>query len=174
MLKRIAITGPESTGKSSLAKSLAEYYKTEYVPEFARDYLQTFGIKYSEGDLLKIAKGQVLIEDKFAEKAKEMLFCDSDLTVIEIWSDEKYDRVHPEIMDLLNRRTYDLYLLCDTDLDWEDDPMRENPDDRDRLLNLYRESLEKRSIDYKLISGKGKQRLHNAIKVIDNFKVNNQ
>lgn len=169
MLKRIAITGPESTGKSSLAKSLAEHYQADYVPEFARDYLQTFGIKYKEDDLLKIAKGQILIEDKFAEKAESLLFCDSDLTVIEIWSMDKYGRVDDEILELLHDQTYDLVLLCDIDLEWEDDPMRENPKDRDRLLRLYKESLQKRSINYYMLSGKGKKRTQNAINIIDSL-----
>lgn len=170
MLKKIAILGPESTGKSHLAQTLAAYYKTTYVPEYAREYIDKISQPYIESDLLEIAKGQLKTEDELAENAQNFLFCDSELTVIDIWSQEKFGRTHPWISNQLGKRAYDLYLLCDIDLKWTDDPQRENPNDREHLLNLYCESLDKRNIKYYIISGQGEDRINNAIEIIDSHE----
>ncbi|MCD4681228.1 MAG: ATP-binding protein, partial [Bacteroidales bacterium] len=87
MIKRIAITGPESTGKSQLAKKLAEHYNTVWVPEFAREYLNIINRPYGQADILDIAKGQVESEDRLANFAKKILFCDTEAIVTKIWSE---------------------------------------------------------------------------------------
>jgi len=166
MLYRIAITGPESTGKSILAKALAKHFNGNVVDEYAREYIDQLGRPYKEGDLLEIAKGQIEKEDEVAKKADGYLFCDTELTVIDIWGQEKFGRSHTWINEQLEKRAYDLYLLCDIDLEWKPDPQRENPYDRVHLLDLYRQSLKERSIKYKLISGQGNERIRNAIKYI--------
>ena len=170
MLKKIVITGPESTGKSHLTKALSKHFKGEYVEEFAREYIAQLKRPYEEQDLLKIAKGQIAKEDKQARIAKEYIFYDTDLTVIDIWSQEKYGKTHPWIKQQLQKRTYDLYLLCDIDLEWKEDSQRENPNDREHLLNLYRESLDKRNIKYYIISGQGEERINNAIEIINSHE----
>ncbi|NOR87934.1 MAG: AAA family ATPase [Bacteroidales bacterium] len=166
MLKRIAILGPESTGKSYLAQALAAYYKSSYVAEYAREYIDKIKRPYEENDLLQIAKGQLKLEDQLAKETPKYLFCDTELTVIDIWSKEKYGRTHPWIIAQLEKRAYDLYLLCNIDMEWKEDHQRENPDDREALLNLYRESLSQRSINYHLISGQGTERTNHAIEII--------
>jgi len=173
MHKKIVITGPESTGKSLLVKELAEHYNSFYVSEFARKYIDELEQDYQESDLLRIAHGQMLLEDEVASLALGYLFCDTELTVIDIWSQEKYGRTHDWIKEEMGKRAYDLYLLTDVDLEWTYDPQRENEYDRDRLLSLYKKSLESRNINYKLVSGQGDDRLANAIKYIDEcFKKN--
>ena len=167
MFKRIVITGPESTGKSYLTKALAKHFKGEYVEEFAREYINRMDRPYNENDLLEIAKGQIAKEDEQVKIAQEYLFCDTDLTVIDIWSQEKFGRTDPWIKEQLQKRAYHLYLLCDIDLEWQEDPQRENPNDREYLLNLYRESLEKRNVKYYLISGQGEERINNAVQIIE-------
>ena len=167
MLKRIVITGPESTGKSYLTKALAKHFKGEYVEEFAREYINHINRPYNENDLLEIAKGQIAKEDEQVKIAQEYLFCDTDLTVIDIWSQEKFGRTDPWIKEQFQKRAYHLYLLCDIDLEWQEDPQRENPNNREYLLNLYRESLEKRNIKYYMISGQGEERINNAVQIIE-------
>ena len=102
-LKKIVVIGPESTGKSSLCEALATHYRTSWVPEYAREYLETHGMDYSFDDLLTIARGQLALEDRLyaaAEAAgKELLFIDTDLYVIKVWSEFVFGRCHPWILD---------------------------------------------------------------------------
>lgn len=169
MLKKIAVIGPESTGKSQLAEDLAAYYNTIFVPEFARDYLSGLGRSYNQNDLLQIAKKQQESILYYQEKAKDFLFIDTELIVIKIWSEFKYKTVHPWIYGEVKKQAYDLYLLTNTDLPWEEDPLREHPNKRDRLLKLYVKELERRNFPYQLVSGQNKQRTLNAISIIDQF-----
>ncbi len=166
MLKKIAITGPESTGKSTLSRELAQYFSTNFVPEYARTYLTTINRPYCFDDLLIIAQNQMLHEDEIAEKTTGFLFIDTELTVIDIWSQEKYGKTDSWILDEMQKRTYDLILIPDIDLAWEDDPQRENPQDRERLLGLYQDSFNSRNIKYYMIKGQAQERLTHAIQLI--------
>ncbi|MFO8129851.1 MAG: ATP-binding protein [Bacteroidales bacterium] len=167
-IKRIAITGPESTGKSDLARKLAEHYGTTWVREFARDYLEALERPYEEHDMLFIAKNQLLSEKKKMPQARKFLFCDTEPIVIKIWSEVKYERCHPWILEKIKQHPYDLYLLCDVDLPWEEDPLREHPDKRKYLFRLYYNELNNRNLPFYIVSGSGDQRLKNAIKAIEN------
>lgn len=169
MLKKIAVIGPESTGKSQLAEELAAVYDTVFSPEFARNYIAGLGRQYQENDLLYIAKKQVENLPYFQAKAKDYLFVDTELIVIKIWSEFKYKTVHPWIIDEIKKQDFDLYILTDIDLQWEFDPLREHPHQRERLLELYEKELEKRKLPFFKISGQGKERTLNAIKAIDDF-----
>jgi NadR type nicotinamide-nucleotide adenylyltransferase len=166
-IKRIAIVGPECTGKSSIALSLASHYQTTWVPEFARDYLNRLGREYVQSDLIEIAKGQLLTEDEHAQNAKQVLICDTNLVVIKIWSEFKYGNCDPEILKLLNSRKYDLHLLTDIDIPWENDPLREHPNERQTLFNIYQSELEKMKVPFIKISGSEEQRNSMAIRAID-------
>ena len=167
---RIAITGPESTGKSKLSEALAKHFGTLWVPEYSREYLEVLKRPYNYIDILAIARGQYEKEQEMIGKAKRMIFCDTEFIVSRIWCDEKYGKCHPWILEMIEREPYDLYLLCNTDLPWEPDPLRENPDDRDRLLTRYKQELEVRGLSYTLISGKGQARVEMAIDaIIHNF-----
>ncbi len=167
---RIAITGPESTGKSYISQKLAQYFQVSWVKEYAREYIETLQSPYQEEDLRHIAEGQVKNEQLLV--TQNLLFCDTELTVIDIWSQEKFGRTHPWIQEQMKKHTYDLYLLMDTDLSWQSDPQRENPDDRERLLSLYIKSFEKRNLNYYLISGFGDRRFNNALIVVKKFLAN--
>ncbi len=157
-MKRIAITGPESTGKSSLARELARIFNTTWVPEYAREYLLELGLPYEEGDILKIAKGQLRSEEKMAHQASRLLFCDTDFLVTRIWSIVKYGRCSPWIEKKLEEHRYDLYLLCNIDLPWEFDPLREHPDKRLMLFDLYHRELTHRGFPFAVVSGEGASR----------------
>jgi len=173
MTKRIAITGPESTGKSWLAEKLADHYHTLWVPEFARTYIDTLGRPYKEQDILTIAKGQ-LESEKAASSfldadtdQNQLLFCDTELLVTKIWSEFNYHRCDPWILDKLNSQTYSLYLLCYIDTPWEYDPQREHPDFREQLFTLYHAEMKNRRWDFRVVTGLGEKRLRNAIKFIE-------
>lgn len=166
-IRRIAITGPESTGKSMLAGQLAEYYDTIWVPEYAREYIDNLNRPYLLEDIVAIAKGQFENENIFAKKAKRFLFCDSDFIVLKIWCEFKYNTCPAWILDKVNNHIYDLYLLMDIDLPWEYDPLREHPHQRELLFNLYKDELAGRKLPFRIISGFGNNRFKNAIKAVN-------
>jgi len=166
-IRRIAITGPESTGKSMLTEQLSRHYKTAWVPEYAREYLNSINRSYTYDDILEIAKGQIDAENEMQSRAVKFLFCDTEPIVTKIWCDVKYGRCHPWIIEQIESNPYELYLLCNTDLTWEDDPLREHPDKREYLFKLYLDELQKRGLPFSIISGLGDKRLKDAIKIID-------
>jgi NadR type nicotinamide-nucleotide adenylyltransferase len=167
--RRILILGPESTGKSTLASDLAVHFEEPWVPEFAREYLSLLDREYEYQDLLQIAKGQVALEDELAQKAQKFLFCDTDLRVIQVWSEHKYGRVHDWVKTELDQRVYDLILLTDIDLPWEPDPLREHPDPemRQYFLYLYLEMAAQSGIPWEKISGNRSARLEKSIDLIE-------
>ncbi len=166
MIKRIAITGPESTGKSWLAKHLSAHFGEPWVPEFSRAYLNRLSHPYTFNDVLRIARGQYRNEERMAAKADIYLFCDTDFLVTHIWCMVKYGRSHPWIIHMLEKHRYHHYLLCNTDLPWEPDPLREHPEMRQELLGIYIQELQTRNLPYTLISGSGDQRLQAAVKAV--------
>ncbi len=167
MLKRIAITGPESTGKSWLAAGLAARYREFRVTEQARDYLNQLGRSYDFNDILEIGRLQYREEERLAALAGEWLFCDTDFLVLRIWSLVKYGRSHPWIDTMVAQHTYHHYLLCKPDLPWEDDPLREHPHLREQLFGMYLHELDERGLPYSVVSGYGDARLMRAVNAIN-------
>ena len=157
-LRRISVTGPESTGKSELSEKLAKHFRTIWVPEYAREYLENMGHPYKEDDILKIAQGQLKKEEEAVRYSKHLLFCDTDFIVTKIWSEFKYGRCHPWILGQVEKHAYDLYLLCNIDLPWAEDPLREHPRRREELFQLYYRELTVRNLPFKIISGTGDAR----------------
>lgn len=168
-LKKVAVTGPESTGKSMLSEQLASHYQTCRAPEFAREYLDRHGPAYEEKDILLIARGQLHNEREAEKKAAGYLFCDTELIVTKIWSEVRYKRCDPWILRKINEHTYDLFLLCDIDLPWESDPLREHPGMREELFELYRRELISRKLPFFIVRGFGNDRLTNAIRLIEKY-----
>ena len=171
MPRKIVITGPESTGKTTLCQQLADHYKTVWVKEYAREYLNKKGSDYTLDDMLIIAKGQLQQEDSVSETlhASALLFIDTDLYVMKVWSEFVFNTCPDYILDNIVLRHYDLYLLMDTDLLWESDPLREQPDPsiRQKLFQQYNDTLALQKVPWKVISGTGEIRLQTAIKFID-------
>ena len=166
-VKKIAITGPESTGKSTLSRQLAVYYETVWALEFARKYLDELDRPYEISDLTQIANGQISSEREALLKANNFVFCDTELTVLKIWSEHKYGKVDPLIIDAHKSDSYDLYLLMNVDLDWEADPQRENPKLGKFFLDWFERELALKSAPYRIISGSYSDRFKNARKVIE-------
>ena len=168
IIYKITITGPESSGKTTLARQLAEAFDTLWVPEYAREYIDQLNRPYWESDLLEIARGQVAREDEYAAKKQDLLFCDTSLEVIKIWSEFRYQRCHPWILEQLEKRQPDLYLLCVPDLPWEYDPQRENPDDRNALFEIYQKELVGKHVVE--IRGEGEERIQLATKAAESLR----
>ncbi|MCH7409584.1 ATP-binding protein [Belliella sp. DSM 111904] len=154
-IKKIVVVGPESTGKSILTQALAAAYDEPWVWEFARVYLERLDRPYEYEDLLQIAIGQLREEDEKVKRAKRMLFIDTDLHVIKVWSDVKYGKTDPWIEKQLVHRKYDLYLLTDVDVPWEEDPQREHKDQavRKKLFDAYLNMISGTGVPYEVISG---------------------
>ena len=172
-IKKIVIIGPESTGKSTLCTLLANHYKTEWCSEFARDYLLTNGMDYTKADLLTIAKGQLALEDEVAATIKNppLLFVDTDMYVMKVWSEYVFGECDFFILDQIVKRKYDHYLLCNIDLPWVKDELREYPDEKPRieLFNNYKDLLINQSVPWTIISGNYEERLAQAIEKVDSI-----
>lgn len=165
---KIAITGPESTGKSALTKELAKYYSATFVPEYAREFIATLNRDYTLEDILFIAKKQFENEQAKMNTAKgNFLFCDTDLLVTRIWSLHKYGTCDPWIDEHIRKNHYDLFLLCDIDLPWQFDEQREHPHLRQYFFKWYKSELEQFGFPYQIVSGTGKKRTENAVKIIN-------
>jgi nicotinamide riboside kinase len=172
-MKKIVLTGPESSGKTTLAAQLAAHFGTVWVPEFARQYLADLGRPYTPDDLLAIAKGQMALEDEMVAKAANgLLFFDTSLEVIKIWSEVRFGFCHPETLAAHQQRLPDHYLLCLPDLPWASDPQRENPADRDLLLEHYRREMRAHKVPFSQVWGINEERFDNAISAISSF-INN-
>jgi NadR type nicotinamide-nucleotide adenylyltransferase len=187
-IKKIVVIGPESTGKSTLCEKLAEYYNTLWVPEYAREYLEKNGTEYSYDDLLTIAKGQIKLEEdiicqlsgtgteQFSKHITDTsplihhhLFIDTDMYVMKVWAEYVFNKCHNWILNQIAVRKYDLYLLCDVDLPWVEDALREYPDDkiRKKLFCFYKDLMVNQPTPWTIISGNYEERLRKAVKFID-------
>src|SRR4026208_1472360 len=191
-LIKVAVIGPESTGKSTLSELLAQHYNTQWCPEFAREFLLTHGMDYTYDDLLFIAKGQLAVEDEytssmvngqwsirndqqseahspFTTHLSPLLFIDTDMYVMKVWCEFVFGKCHDWILEQITKRKYDLYLLCNTDLPWVKDELREYPDlaTRDKLYGIYKNIMVNQSTPWVDISGDYDERLQKAIRAVD-------
>ncbi len=196
-MRHIAIVGPESSGKTTLCESLATHYAAPYVEECARDFLEEQGGQYAEADLRTIASVQhdvaiMRLNDGWRRHQKvydfmvpeydpyntgplpvvripemPLMLHDTDMITILIWSQEKFGRVHPDIEQLVQTTHYDHWLLCRPDMPWEEDPLRENPHDRDRLFMIYERTLQELGRPYTIMEGPHEERMREAITIID-------
>jgi NadR type nicotinamide-nucleotide adenylyltransferase len=166
-IKKVAVIGPECTGKSDLSEFLASKFKTVWVPEYARGYIDNLTRPYHQDDLLSIAHGQLRIEDAWSNEANQVLICDTNLYVIKVWSQFKFGSVNPEILNSLGTRKYDLYLLTNIDIPWLDDPQREHPDQREKLYDIYRNEMLQQTVPFVEIKGERDQRRQTAVEAVE-------
>lgn len=183
MLKRVVILGPESTGKSTLCQQLAAHYQAVWCPEYAREYLLKHGMNYTYDDLLTIAKGQIELEEKTVSswrsvisnrqlaigKSHSPVFIDTDMYVMKVWCEFVFGKCHRFILDQIVERKYDLYLLCNIDLPWTKDELREYPDieSRQKLYSIYKDIMINQSTPWVEISGDYDERLEKAVMAVD-------
>tara|TARA_B100000767_G_scaffold173288_1_gene162167 strand:+ start:353 stop:850 length:498 start_codon:yes stop_codon:yes gene_type:complete len=155
-MHKIIVSGPESSGKTTLCKSISEYFKISFCKEYARKYLSELSKEYKQKDLLNIASNQLK-----SEKKESLL--DTDLITIKIWSDYKYGNCDNWILEQikLQQKENRFYLLCKPDLKWEPDPLRENPSNRMDIFKLYKKEISSLGHDYYIVEGKN--RFENSI-----------
>ena len=168
-IKKIAIVGPESTGKSTMSAFLADHYHTVWVPEFARDYCAALPGPPTWQDEINMFYGQIALEKEYLPKANKLLICDTTFITVKIWSDYTFGRSPQEVLDELPKHPYDLYLLLDIDLPWEEDPLRDFPHMREHFMAVWHKELKELNANYMVISGTGPDRYENAVEAIDGF-----
>ena len=200
MIKKIVIIGPESTGKSSLCEQLAQHFNTAWCPEYAREYLHANGLKYGYDDLMKIVHGQLAAEDSctaelnteysvsnvqysktnspstihhspFTIRLSPLLFIDTNMYVMKVWYEYVFGKCEQLVLNEIAKRKYDLYLLCDIDLPWTFDEMREYPDEQPRaeLYNMYKDLLINQVTPWVEVSGDYIKRLQTAIAGVEKY-----
>lgn len=161
MTQKIILTGPESTGKSTLARKLADHFRVPLVKEFAREYLDCLGRDYEFEDLKRIAQGQLALEQAAIDSAP-FVIVDSDLITLKIWSEVKYQKIEDWILSNLHWNQDAIYLLCKPDLPWQPDPQREHPHFRKELFEIYQKELTDLRRKYHVIEGMGELRFAKA------------
>ncbi|KAF2079680.1 DUF4301 family protein [Flavobacterium sharifuzzamanii] len=172
---KIALFGPESTGKTTLAKQLADYYETEWVPEFARDYLQE---KWEENkhicvadDMMPIAYGQTALENEKLANANKYLFCDTNLMVTKVFSEMYYGFCDPLLNEAALKHEYDLFFLTDIDVPWEKDDIRDTPEGRETVFSVFKQTLIDTKKPFITLSGDKETRLAKATAIIDELTI---
>ncbi|PHR11497.1 MAG: nicotinate-nucleotide adenylyltransferase [Aequorivita sp.] len=171
-LTKVVLYGPESTGKTTLAKQLAEHYKTLWVPEFMRDYLQKkwdFEKKLVEKeDLIPIAKGQLKLEMEALQQVQNLLIYDTNLLELKVYTEYYYNGFCPiEIKKEATKNKFSIYLLTYVDTPWEADDLRDRPENREEMFRIFEAELKTHNFPYEVLKGNEKERFENAVKIID-------
>ena len=148
---KVGIIGPESTGKTTLARYLAERYHGVLVPEYAREYVEQLGRPYTREDVETIARHQIEQLQRLTTNDQRLYFFDTELIITKVWFEYKYGECPAWVEDALRRFPMDVYLLCYPDIEWQFDPVRENPDNREELFLRYEQEIQKLSIPYYII-----------------------
>lgn len=168
-IRKIAIVGPESTGKSTITTLLARHYRTHWVSEYARYYCAALQGPCTLQDEENMFYGQLALEDSVLALAeKDFIFCDTTFLTVKIWSDATLGETPKIVLETLPERKYDLYLLMDIDLPWEDDPLRNFPGKSNHFMNVWHKELQALDARYVVISGI-ENRLENAIEAVGEF-----
>lgn len=174
-IKKIAVVGPESTGKSTIAIQLAKYYQALWVPEYARYYCEALTADCTLQDEINMFHGQLALEQSvLAMTETDFIICDTTFITVKIWSDAFFGQTPQIVLDALQKYPYDFYVLLDIDLPWQDDPLRDFPNQRAHFMEVWHKELNALGAKYKVVSGLGEDRFKNAVEVIDEFLINNE
>ncbi len=165
LVKKICLYGPESTGKSTLAKKLAERYHTDFVPEVSRELITSNDFTIEE--IVRIGQAQTDRVIEKTEGANRLLFCDTDLITTQIYCRHYLKVVPPILYQLEKQVTYDLYFLFDIDVPWVADGVRDLGASRIEMFEVFKNELEKRGIQYELLQGSYAERESQIIKKIE-------
>src|SRR5690606_19508410 len=164
---KIAVVGPESTGKSTVAEQLARQLGTVCVPEYAREYCRHLNREYTLQDEMNMFYGQVALERSLVPLAQNnVLVCDTMFLTIKVWCDHLFGYTPDEVVNELRNVHYDLFLLMDIDLPWVDDPLRDFPHLRDHFMEIWHSELKAMDANYVVISGLDGERTANALEAV--------
>lgn len=166
-MTRIVLTGSESTGKTTLAGELAEHYGAELVPEFVREFAARKGASIAFDDHGAIARGQMALEDLRIARGRPMIVQDTDLLSTVVYCAHYFDRCPSWIEEAAAARRPDLYLLCDIDIPWIDDGIRDREHARDEIQGLFRAALDAAAVPTVVIHGTAAERFRHAVAAID-------
>jgi len=167
---KIAVVGPESTGKSEMTKRLAREFNTLFVPEYSRYYCEGLNREYTLQDEMNIFYGQLALEDSLMSVLEQsIIICDTCFLTVKVWSDHLFGFTPERVLEERNVRKYDFYLLMDIDLPWVDDPLRDFPDKREYFLDIWKRELNDVAARYSLISGLGEARFRAGIEAVRDF-----
>lgn len=165
---RVVVTGSECTGKTTLAEALATHYATVFVPEFARQFVINKGAAPEYEDVMTIARGQIVLENKEVNNGPDLLIQDTDLLSTILYSHHYYGYCFRSIEDTFKTRTADLYLLANIDIPWHPDTgQRDRGDRREAMHELFCHALVTHRLTFKEISGSHSKRLETAVLMID-------
>jgi len=167
--KIIVITGAESTGKSVLTEWLASYFQAPFLPEFAREYIKNLNRKYTYNDVELIAREQISRLEAIKRKNSDApyFFLDTWLIITKIWFEVVYNYLPVWFDEQIKNTPVDLFLVCNTDLPWIPDPVRENGGkQREILQQKYIETIKDFNFNYKIVSGKNQERNNNALQYV--------
>lgn len=171
--KIIVITGAESTGKSTLSEALAKYFDVPYIPEYARDYILNLKEEYTYLDVELIARKQSEQLKESLKLNEPIIILDTWLLITKIWFEVVFKSIPDWIENEIKNTHIDMFLICDTDLPWVADDVRENGGENRNLLHKkYIEEIEKYNYKYQIINGDGATRVRNAIQAISKLKYN--
>ncbi|MBL7829873.1 MAG: ATP-binding protein [Saprospiraceae bacterium] len=168
---KVAVIGPECSGKTTLCKMLSDYFVDPWVPEYAREYLLNINRPYEEFDLLQIALEQIRRENIEIKNATNFIFCDTDVMNIQVWSEIKYQRCAIDLLKLVASTNYDLYILIEPTPAWEPDQFRETPNFEDRK-KLYETYLEMVSDKGQCVYILNRERIDSVFEYLKGFLVN--
>jgi len=170
-LKKIAVLGPESTGKTALCVQLAAHFNTAYVPEFARQYLLSKQNQYNYDDVVYCLQQQIALEDEMQKQATGYLFCDTELINFKVWFADVFNKVPDKLEEKIKSPRYDLTLLTYYDVPFENDILRTNENRREYFFDWYKRELESNQKTYAVIKGLGPERQKNAVAAMLNYKI---
>jgi len=169
-LLKIAVVGPESTGKSTMANYLATELNTLCVPEYARFYCEDLNRQYTLEDEVNMYHGQRALEEAIATRVtNNILICDTTILTVKIWCDHLFNHTPQNVVEEIKSRKYDLYLLLDIDLPWQDDPLRDFPTEREHFMKVWKAELEAINANYQIISGTDQDRLQKGLQTCQSF-----
>lgn len=168
----VVVTGSESTGKTTLARDLAHYFGTIWVPEYVRGYLNekraTTGRELDSTDVEPIARGQIAVVDRAMPNARDLIVLDTDLVSTTVYARHYYGSCPSWIEQAAHDRRGDLYLLCDIDVPWVADPQRDRPHDRHHMHGLFVAALKTLGATVVTIRGSWAQRWDTAAAAVAN------
>lgn len=169
---RVVLFGPESTGKTTLAKALAIHYQTKWVPEYAREYLEEKWHNSKEicarEDMFPIALGQMELENQAIKNTNKFLFCDTTLLSTQVYSEAYFEEwCDQRIVKANQKNTYDIYFLTDIDVPWKADLLRDRPHRRKEMFERFQSALTQRNITYTLLKGSHQSRMNQAITTLN-------